>query len=171
VEFAGSGSLSVDKAAANRFIKHAITQYRTNLPTSQENEHIRFNEHVPIKVTSKMLERAEYEKKIKQEDEQDESEEEEPLKVVEDDSDEEPEEEPAQASKDEGKFEARDMALGTTDDAPEEQPSRSGKKRRQPMDPFAGKWRDNVHTMFNIPDCRLRLRRQYLNEVSNYFQC
>ena len=58
---------AVDKGVANRFIKHAISQVQFGRPpgqdegVSEEANDVR----VPVKVTSKMLARAEYEKELK----------------------------------------------------------------------------------------------------------
>ncbi|EIN14413.1 C1D-domain-containing protein [Punctularia strigosozonata HHB-11173 SS5] len=126
-------SLVVDKGVASRFIKHAISQARVDPPTRQENTHIRFNEEVPVKVTSKMRERADYQKKLTEEDE-DGSEDGEALKVIEDESEEEHEEEASGIPQDKGKAKADDYESGT----PEETASRAGEKRRRPVDPFTG---------------------------------
>ncbi|ESK96191.1 exosome-associated family protein [Moniliophthora roreri MCA 2997] len=66
----------IDKAAANRFIKHAISQAQ-----SQVNQHSTPSTSttevpgspsttVPVKMTKKMIERAEYEKRLREEDDE-----------------------------------------------------------------------------------------------------
>ncbi|KAI0784908.1 hypothetical protein C8Q75DRAFT_829292 [Abortiporus biennis] len=124
--------MNVDKAAANRFIKHAITQVKYGRPPG-DNEgpsHIRFNEEadapVPVKVTSKMVARAEYEKQIKELG----SEEEEELEMIDDVEEEDSPEPPVKSSK--GKGKEVDMQV-------EGLLAEVGRKRRRPaMDPFAG---------------------------------
>ncbi|PPQ71649.1 hypothetical protein CVT24_007840 [Panaeolus cyanescens] len=99
----------IDKAAAARFIKHAITEAKwkkTPAEEAQEN-HPSSSTPVPVKTTSKMIARAEYEKGLKEaaENGQDQDE---PLQVYEDDDDQ------------------------SREDIPQ------GKRRRPPVDPFAG---------------------------------
>ncbi|KAG7099796.1 hypothetical protein E1B28_001608 [Marasmius oreades] len=70
----------VDKAAATRFIQHAISQVTStsNVPTPSETEYPTSTPApaaVPVKVTSKMRERAEYEQRLKEGKEGDEEEE------------------------------------------------------------------------------------------------
>ncbi|KAI0778772.1 hypothetical protein BD413DRAFT_511636 [Trametes elegans] len=146
---------AVDKAAANRFIKYAIAQVRAQRPPGQDegasaSTHIRFDADgkapseevtvaapsIPVKVTSKMRARAEYERQLAEQG----SEEEDGLEVFgeggeegegegegaegEDEGDEMPS--VAISSKDKGKGRALDEDTGT-------------KKRRRPaVDPFAG---------------------------------
>lgn len=76
-----SKRIEIDKAAAGRFIKHAITQATWTRTAAEEaqDEPEPTPARIPIKVTSKMVERAEYEKNLKEE----ESEEEEGLKIYE----------------------------------------------------------------------------------------
>ncbi|KAF5392426.1 hypothetical protein D9757_002295 [Collybiopsis confluens] len=56
----------VDKAAANRFIKHAISQAQISpdLANSSRGEGTSTLVHVPAKVTSKMLEREEWQRRV-----------------------------------------------------------------------------------------------------------
>lgn len=62
--------LGIDKAAAGRFIKHAIAQAK--LVKVQEPSDMAHgpastsSERVPVKITSKMAERAEYEKNLEE---------------------------------------------------------------------------------------------------------
>lgn len=125
----------MDKAAANRFIKYAIAQVKSQRPPGDGEgagpSHVRFGENgeatkVPVKVTSKMAARAQYEKELAEiaSDEEEETLEaigiDEPSDVMDVD-----------ASKDKGKGKAVEV---TTEEA-----SLPGRKRRRPvMDPFAG---------------------------------
>ncbi|EPT03438.1 hypothetical protein FOMPIDRAFT_1116381 [Fomitopsis schrenkii] len=126
-------TMTVDKAAANRFIKYAIAQVKAQRPPGDDegagSSHVRFGENgeatkVPVKVTSKMVARAQYQKELAEAV----SEEEEALEVIDD-------EEPSgamvvNASKDKGKGKAVEVAT---------EASLPGRKRRRPvMDPFAG---------------------------------
>ena len=73
----------MDKAAANRFIKHAIAQVKVGRPPGQDEgaaASATSNVRVPVKVTSKMAARAQYEKELKEQD----SEEEDDLEVIDD---------------------------------------------------------------------------------------
>ncbi|KAI0334338.1 hypothetical protein GY45DRAFT_1269944 [Cubamyces sp. BRFM 1775] len=139
---------AVDKAAANRFIKHAIAQVRAQRPPG-DNEgapaHIRFDADgnvpasastsastpasIPVKVTSKMRARAEYEKQLAA---QGSDEEEEELEVFGEDEGVDDSEEPeTRSSKDKGKGRAVEEVSAAD--------ASSGKKRRRPaVDPFAG---------------------------------
>ncbi|OJT12042.1 Nuclear nucleic acid-binding protein C1D [Trametes pubescens] len=143
---------TVDKAAANRFIKHAIAQVRAQRPPG-DNEgpsHIRFNEDggapspaaapaaaIPIKVTSKMRARAEYEQQLAEQGSDEDADE---LEVFEDgEGGAEDEDVPeAKSSKDKGK--------GRATEATDRIEAASAKKRRRPaVDPFAG-YGDNQDT-------------------------
>ncbi|KAG8219419.1 hypothetical protein J3R82DRAFT_342 [Butyriboletus roseoflavus] len=127
--------LGIDKAAAGRFIKHAIAQAKnaqlidepSDVAASSSSSH----EHVPVKVTSKMMARAEYEKELNELG----SEEEEDLEVFDgeavDTADESPEE---------ARFVGRDKGKGR---APEQEPSKgeeapSSRRKRLRVDPFSG---------------------------------
>ncbi|KAI0828907.1 hypothetical protein BC628DRAFT_1178282 [Trametes gibbosa] len=129
---------ALDKAAANRFIKHAIAQVRAQDNARSGPSHIRFDAPssgagaaspaaaaIPVKITSKMRARAEYERALAAQG-SDEDEEEDGLEVFGDDDD-GPE---TKSSKGKGKERATDDA--GTPDAP------GAKKRRRPaVDPFA----------------------------------
>ncbi|KAL7285517.1 hypothetical protein ACG7TL_000619 [Trametes sanguinea] len=137
---------TVDKAAANRFIKHAIAQVRAQRPPGEgegSSSHIHFDAEgnapsptaaaatssIPVNVTSKMRARAEYEKELAA---QGSDEEEEELEVYGEDAaagdDEAPE---AKSSKDKGKGRA-------TEETKEADSSGAKKRRRAAVDPFAG---------------------------------
>ncbi|KAF9245692.1 Sas10/Utp3/C1D family-domain-containing protein [Melanogaster broomeanus] len=116
--------VGIDKAAAGRFIKHAIAQAKNARLVEEELAEdaaapvvasTSSSERVPVKVTSKMLARAEYEKEMKDLG----SEEDEDLEVFNDDE------------------------AAAVDDDDEEQSSRvdqaSASRRKRPrMDPFSG---------------------------------
>ncbi|KAI0073960.1 C1D-domain-containing protein [Panus rudis PR-1116 ss-1] len=136
----------VDKAAANRFIKHAIAQVANMRPTG-DNEpgpsHIRFTqegqtkEDIPVKVTSKMLARAQYEKELKELG----SEEEDDLEVFEENDDEDEEMDNAEETQDtrSAKAKGKAKAIETSQEPQLTSEPVTGKKRRRPqMDPFAG---------------------------------
>lgn len=145
-----TGKFGIDKAAAGRFIKHAIAQAKnahlvdepsdaaTATATATAASSSSNHERVPVKVTSKMMARAEYEKELKELG----SEEEEDLEVFDEEA----------AVKD-------DEAMITTDDPPEEtRPMRldkgkgraseeeqskgeqvpSSRRKRPRVDPFSG---------------------------------
>ncbi|KAJ7492127.1 Sas10/Utp3/C1D family-domain-containing protein [Mycena latifolia] len=109
--------VALDKGAATRFIKHAITQ--SKLGESSADVPAEPSTFVPIKVTSKMAERAEYEAELRARG--DVSSEEEDLEIIDGD-------EPVVPAKDKGK--AKEIV---------EEPVAAGSKRRRPaIDPFAG---------------------------------
>ncbi|KAH7922799.1 hypothetical protein BV22DRAFT_1037119 [Leucogyrophana mollusca] len=126
----------IDKAAAGRFIKHAIAQVKYTTPTSGPSDATSTastsNVRVPIKVTSKMVERAEYEKNLQDVG----SEEEEDLEVFDAASEEdagEDEAEEAQAKPTKGKQRAVDV-----DEANKASNPVGSKRKRPRIDPFAG---------------------------------
>ena len=76
-----TGRLAVDKGVANRFIKHAIAQIKFDRPPGQdEGISSQQDVRVPVKVTEKMIARAQYEKELKELG----SEEEDDLEVIDD---------------------------------------------------------------------------------------
>ncbi|KAG1771279.1 Sas10/Utp3/C1D family-domain-containing protein [Suillus occidentalis] len=119
--------LGIDKAAAGRFIKHAIAQAK--LVKVQEPSNVA---HGPasIKITSKMAERAEYEKNLEELG----SEEEEDLEVFDEaelSGDEDAmEEEALPPPQDKGK-------LRMVESVPEREEQVGGRRKRQRIDPFA----------------------------------
>ncbi|KAL6304885.1 hypothetical protein BKA93DRAFT_252896 [Sparassis latifolia] len=125
-------TVAVDKGAANRFIKHAIAQVNTQRPPGDQEgpTHIRFNEdgdiRVPVKVTSKMLAREQYQKELKEVG----SEEEEELEVIDVTRD---------AADDDimnGNGKGKGKAKAVVDEDINDTSAR--KRRRPPIDPFAG---------------------------------
>ncbi|KAI0364081.1 C1D-domain-containing protein [Pilatotrama ljubarskyi] len=131
---------AVDKAAANRFIKHAIAQVRAQRPPgdNEGSSHIRFDAEgnapspasISVKVTSKMRERAEYERQLAEQGSEEDDDELEVFGEGEGAAEEEDEPE-VTSSKDKGKGRATEEG-GVTDVS-------STKKRRRPaVDPFTG---------------------------------
>ncbi|KAH0591239.1 Nuclear nucleic acid-binding protein C1D [Termitomyces sp. J132] len=121
----------LDKNAAQRFIKHAITQATYVKPPMEETPGPSSSVQVQTKFTSKMLERQLYEKKLKEQDAQ--GSEEEELEVFDGDdkmSVDAPISEPTKNTK--GK--AKEVS-STIDDS---KPKGSNKRRRPVVDPFAG---------------------------------
>lgn len=122
--------MAVDKGVASRFIKHAISQVKFGRPPGQdEGAPVQDgNVRVPVKVTSKMMARAQYEKELKELG----SEEEDDLEVI-DDVDESEATGSEPSSKGKGKERAADV--------PTQVEAVAGQKRRRPqIDPFAGKY-------------------------------
>ncbi|KAH9949385.1 hypothetical protein B0H21DRAFT_728722 [Amylocystis lapponica] len=123
-------ALPIDKAAANRFIRHAIAQVKYGRPPGDDEGPAEPSEvRVPVKMTSKMLARAQYQKELDEAG----SEEEEDLEIIEDAGSDAAEEEmpPAPSRQDKGKGKAVEMEVDDDIGA--------GRKRRRPrIDPFAG---------------------------------
>lgn len=128
--------LGIDKAAASRFIKHAIAQAK--LVKAEEPSNTAHgpasssSERVPVKITSKMAERAEYEKNLKELG----SEEEEDLEVFVE----------AEVSGNEDAMEEESLPLPPQDkgksrmverEVPEHEEQVGGRRKRQRIDPFA----------------------------------
>lgn len=126
------GTTAIDKDASSRFIKHAIAQAQSpgQAPKAAGPSHIRFNEtieRVPVKVTSKMREREQYENELKESNAEDSEEEE--LEVFEDELSE-------QQSDGNGKGKAKAPSPSPPQLASD---SSKTKKRRRPVaDVFAG---------------------------------
>lgn len=123
-----AATVSIDKDAANRFIKHAIAQSKYGRPPGDDSTPTPATSRAPAKVTSKMEARAQYERELKElgSDDEDDGE---ALEVF----DEEVEEE-SNSGQDKGK-------QRVVDTGEEVQVDTTGTKRRRPaMDPFAGKW-------------------------------
>lgn len=131
-----AGTLAVDKAAAGRFIKHAISQARA---APGPSTHLRFDDdgtphdvRVPLKVTEKMLAREQYLKELKEADDTDEMEED--LELYD-------EEVPAVVSNTRGDTKGKGKAQAspsTTPEADASRPAAERKRRRPVIDPFAG---------------------------------
>ena len=141
-----TGQFAIDRAAASRFIKHAIAQAKDIAPTSPSDPgptttRVPFNADsaadtvpvpVPVKVTAKMLERERYQQALREEEDEEESGD---LKVIDSeevaDGDEQSEDDsPGQESGVPLAAKGKSRAL----------PSETGigKRRRPPVDPFAG---------------------------------
>ena len=132
-----TGQFAIDRAAANRFIKHAIAQAKDIPPTPTSDSgptptHAPLNTDgtedtvpVPVKVTAKMLERERYQQTLREEECEEEGGD---LKVI--DGEESDDDSPGHAS---GMPLA---AKGKSRVVPSE--TSIGKRRRPPIDPFAG---------------------------------
>ena len=152
------GKTAVDKAAANRFIKHAIAQVRDQRTPGElpgpSNTHIRFDadgnapaspavrSSIPVRVTSKMLARQEYEKKLAEEDGGDDDEAD-ALEVFDGDDDTAESKEDKGADLDHGGGErlsskAKGKARAVETDDTDAQAAGGKKRRRAAPDPFAG---------------------------------
>jgi exosome complex protein LRP1 len=115
------GRLAVDKNIANRFIKHAIAQVQYGRPPGQdEGMASQPDVHVPVRVTQKMIARAQYEKELRELG----SEEEEELEVIGDAE--------SDKSKGKGKANVDEILASATQDVVGQ------KRRRAPVDPFSG---------------------------------
>ncbi|KAF9055956.1 Sas10/Utp3/C1D family-domain-containing protein [Panaeolus papilionaceus] len=122
----------LDKAAAARFIKHAITEAKwKKTPAEEAQEDQSSSVPIPVKVTSKMIARAEYEKGLKENAEKGEDDEE-PLQVY--DQDGENEDDAMEVDQNQKGLKGKSKASDQT--SPSEIPQ--GKRRRPVMDPFAG---------------------------------
>ncbi|RDB29596.1 Nuclear nucleic acid-binding protein C1D [Hypsizygus marmoreus] len=132
----------VDKGAAQRFIKHAITQATYGKAPEQGTPGPSLSStQVQAKITSKMLERQLYEKKLREEDAQEI--EEEVLEVYEDTEDTRMDVDTiAPKSTKKGKGKAKEVPSTPTDST--SQPI--GKRRRPAVDPFAGYGDDVLST-------------------------
>ncbi|KAF9015735.1 hypothetical protein BDQ17DRAFT_1341559 [Cyathus striatus] len=118
----------IDKAVASRFIKNAITQVKWKKTAAEEEEdedqETSTSEKIPAKVTSKMLERAQYEKELRERDA--EGDEEDSLMVF-----------------DESK-ERDDTHVEESINTQKGEGPLSNKRRRPLVDPFAGYGDDTV---------------------------
>ncbi|KAF7302498.1 hypothetical protein HMN09_00884100 [Mycena chlorophos] len=134
-------STQLDKGAATRFIKHAITQATTNdkdkdaardeSAAGPSTSASTSTPRVPPKVTDKMRERAAYERELKAK--QDSESEDDDLEVMDGDEDLGPpmvEEAPSKKKKNKGNAKA-------VDPEPEPAPVAGSKRRRPAIDPFA----------------------------------
>lgn len=136
-----AGQLAIDKAAATRFIKNAISQIKDTTPTNVSGSaatatthtHIHLSDRdgdskandvrAPAKLTEKMLEREKYHEALREEALLA-SEEDEGLEIVDNNGD------------DEGKANA--VGSPISDVPPASSSTSAGKRRRPPVDPFAG---------------------------------
>ncbi|KAG6911331.1 hypothetical protein DXG01_001002 [Tephrocybe rancida] len=118
----------IDKGAAHRFIKHAIAQATYNKIPTEDAPGPSSTAQVQAKITSKMIERQLYEKKLKEQDARDGEEE---LEVFDDDMDVDPS----------ATLEHMKNPKGKAKETPppqNEATSRGNKRRRPALDPFAG---------------------------------
>ncbi|KAJ7103019.1 Sas10/Utp3/C1D family-domain-containing protein [Mycena belliarum] len=120
----------LDKAAAARFIKHAITQSKVGEASADADATAPSppSTFVPTKVTSKMAERAEYEAAMRARG--DESSEEDELEIIGE------AEEPAPPPPAQGKGKGKGKAMAVVEEP--ETVSAGSKRRRPVIDPFAG---------------------------------
>ncbi|SJL06093.1 uncharacterized protein ARMOST_09429 [Armillaria ostoyae] len=129
--------IEIDKAAAGRFIKHAITQAKLGRPpgeTPPEPTPGPSNVRVPVKVTEKMLERQQYEKEMKERDAAEGSEESD-LEVFDDEKMDEDDNEKIVDVKGKGKAKEQNDEGKLSVDA---STTPGTKRRRATVDPFAG---------------------------------
>ncbi|KAF7966003.1 hypothetical protein HWV62_40509 [Athelia sp. TMB] len=135
-------TVSIDKDAASRFIKHAIAQSKYGRLPGDDAEPTPSSARVPVKITSKMEARAQYERELEElgSDNEDDGE---GLEVF----DEEKEAvEQIKTGKGKGKERATNVDEGM-------QEATTGTKRRRPvMDPFAGNKKSKTSTPDVVPD-------------------
>ncbi|KAI0308104.1 hypothetical protein B0F90DRAFT_1680184 [Multifurca ochricompacta] len=142
--------LAIDRAAATRFIKHAIAQAKDTTPGngigSGPTTHLRFeaNEathpvHVPVKATTKMLEREQYRETLREEPSEEGSND---LAVIDSDESEDADGSfgsPGQVSGFKaGKGKAKSMGSSARDVSTSTSETWAEKRRRPPIDPFSG---------------------------------
>ncbi|KAK7063770.1 nuclear nucleic acid-binding protein C1D [Favolaschia claudopus] len=114
---------TIDKGAATRFIKHAITQSKISEAAPDATAEAEPSTFVPVKVTTRMKERSEYEAELRMRGDASSSEDE--IEVI----DAPPDGAPSSSSA-KGKGKAKEVV---------EEPVAAGTKRRRPVvDPFAG---------------------------------
>ncbi|PBL00674.1 hypothetical protein ARMGADRAFT_1073015 [Armillaria gallica] len=129
--------IEIDKAAAGRFIKHAITQAKLGRPPGEalpEPTPGPSNVRVPVKVTEKMLQRQQYEKEMKERDAAEGSEESD-LEVFDDEKMDEDDNEKVVDVKGKGKAKEQNDEGKLSVDA---STTPGTKRRRATVDPFAG---------------------------------
>ncbi|KAJ3572210.1 hypothetical protein NP233_g3235 [Leucocoprinus birnbaumii] len=119
------GRTEVDKEAAGRFIKNAISGFvsKPNAPTMEDDSS--GSTSIPVKVTAKMIARAQYARALEQERREPNDEDEELQIYDEDDSS-------SSSAMEDGKPDAVHVEAETP------VPSASSKRRRPAIDPFAG---------------------------------
>ena len=157
-----TGQFAIDRAAATRFIKHAIAQAKDIPPASTSDSgpttaHVTFNADrtadtvpVPVKVTEKMLEREQYQRALREEER--EEEECEDLKVI--DGEEENDDDDERSSDNSPRqleLEASGVPLAAKGKSRVPSETSSGKRRRQYIDPFAGL---RTFAQSHCPSCR-----------------
>lgn len=115
------GRSEVDKDAAGRFIKHAIIQAKSKVATSSQPESPLPSTVVPLQVTTKMIARAQYERALEQERDTEED-----ILDVYDEVD--------PGSNDDNSASEDGKSAEETDQVA----TRHSRRRRPPVDPFAG---------------------------------
>ncbi|KAK0246168.1 Sas10/Utp3/C1D family-domain-containing protein [Armillaria nabsnona] len=131
--------IEIDKAAAGRFIKHAITQAKLGRPPGEaplEPTPGPSGVRVPVKVTEKMLQRQQYEKEMKERDAAEGSEESD-LEVFDDEKMDEDDNEKVVDVKGKGKAKEQNDEGKLSIDA---STTPGTKRRRAAVDPFAGQF-------------------------------
>lgn len=140
-----TGQFAIDRAAATRFIKHAIAQAKDIPPASTSDSgpttaHVTLNADrtadtvpAPVKVTEKMLEREQYQRALREEEHMEE--ECEDLKVIDGEEDDDGERSSDNYPR---QLEASGVPLATKGKSRVPSETSSGKRRRQHIDPFAG---------------------------------
>jgi hypothetical protein len=165
-----TGQLVIDKAAATRFIKNAIAQANDTILTNvsgpattsfSTNTYTRFGDdsgkgqnandkaheaRVPAKITEKMLEREKYHEALREEAQLASDEDGEPLDIIDNDDGDEEEE------RDEGKANAAVASPTPIPDVPPPSLTASRKRRRPPVDPFAGSRGSHWFNVFLLSD-------------------
>jgi exosome complex protein LRP1 len=134
----------IDKAAATRFIKHAIAQAQWQKTAAEEVQNANEDDNdgqskraptpprVPVKVTQKMRDREAYERQIKERDAMESSEDE--LGVFDGDNNDEAGDTPMDVDINHNLKGKGKEVVSATDGLP----SSNNKRRRPPIDPFAG---------------------------------
>ena len=161
-----TGQFAVDRAAATRFIKHAIAQAKDmpSAPTSDSGPTTTREPSntngldiapvlVPVKVTEKMLEREQYQRELREEEREEEDSGD--LKVIDGEEDDD-----GERSSDNSPSQASGATKGKSK-VPSEKSI--GKRRRRPIDPFAGLC-TFIQSLYNLtvtfpPACLPRLWR------------
>ncbi|KAI0068056.1 hypothetical protein BV25DRAFT_1818425 [Artomyces pyxidatus] len=122
--------MSLDKAAATRFIKHAIAQVSYGSAPAQEEE-VQDAPRVPSRVTEKMVERERYLEAVRAAGSESEGE---GLHVIDGEEDEDEDSTPPSMPST-GRVDRKGKGKATE---PADAPGAGGKRRRAAMDPFAG---------------------------------
>lgn len=134
-----TGKLGIDKVAAARFIKHAIAQAKNAQLVDEasdagpEASSSSNNERVPIKVTSKMIARAKYEKELEELG----SEEEDDLEVFDQEAADDDDDETMETDGPPADTKSISLEKGKGRALEEEAPP--SRRKRPRIDPFSGK--------------------------------
>lgn len=155
-----TGKLGIDKAAAGRFIKHAIAQAKNTQLVDESSDAVpaasssSSNERVPVRVTSKMMARTEYEQELKEVG----SEQEEDLEVFDEEAADEDEDEEARDT-DGPPEDTGSIGLDKGKGRASEEVSSSRRKRAR-VDPFSGEYRYVLSECQRLPSLTIsRVRK------------